>query len=387
MRIALRPSGGRGDYELAGSYNEIPASELLGKNMLFQITPNLIVNGKARALKLAGKTRIRPDADGKHAYVVLGSILLLPPPRRELIKTSDRLNELIAGQYTLYAIDVEVISYDSQSVTFVPTNLWAKNQGGVLKIDFSERMAVISSIWAEAATNQSPLSYALTEHFKAVVNSEHSLIQKNALSIQKLLNTDRDVVSSILREFNFTDNLDNAFDGISENSMESELEDVSISPEASLRERIRKWRIQTIRGSSARDFSVQVRKAYDFRCLFSGERFPKIESLSSAGVDGAHILPWSTHQLNSVVNGICLCKQCHWAFDNGLLKIEFISETNDYKLSIPEPIEKVALKENFDLDYFKRNLGLINKSRLPSNTSLWPSPKYINELNKLMPMS
>ncbi len=32
MRIALRPSGGRGDYELAGSDNGLHASELLEKN-------------------------------------------------------------------------------------------------------------------------------------------------------------------------------------------------------------------------------------------------------------------------------------------------------------------------------------------------------------------
>ncbi len=386
MRIALRPSGGRGDYELAGSYNGIAASELLGKNMFFQITPNLIVDGKARTFRLSGKTRIRPE-NGKHAYVVLGSILLLPPPRRELIKTSERLNELISGQYTLFAIDVEIISTDSQSVTFVPTNLWAKNQGGVLKIDFSERMAVISSIWAEAATTQSPLSNVLTEHFKSVIASDHFSIQKYALIIQKLINTDKDVVFYIFRELDFSENFDTSIAGVSENSTDLEIEDTVISPEISLRDRIRKWRMQTIRGSGARDFSMQVRQAYDYRCLFSGERFPKIEPLSSAGVDGAHILPWSTHQLNSVVNGICLCKQCHWAFDNGLLKMEFISNINEYKLSIPTSIENIALKENFDLDFFKRNIGLIDKSRLPREFSLWPSPKYINELNKIMPSS
>jgi HNH endonuclease len=384
MRIALRPSGGRGDYELAGSYNGISASELLGKNILFQITPNFIVDGKARANKLSGKTRIRPE-NGKHAYVILGSILLLPQPRRELIKTSHQLTELITGQYTLAGIDVEILSQDRDNVIFAPTNLWAKNQGGILKIDFSERMAVISSIWSEAASKSSLLSNRITEHYKAVISSDHFAMQTSALSIQKVMNTEKDVIPLILREFNLSDPIDYSLSGITENATDFETEDYTTSPENSFRERIRKWRMQTIRGPGARDFSLQVRKAYDYRCLFSGERFPKIEPLYSAGVDGAHILPWSIHQLNSVVNGVCLCKQCHWAFDNGLLKLDFKPETNDYFLSIPKEIEIIAIKQNFELDLFKRNLGIIDKSRLPKNYSLWPSPKYINELNMVIP--
>ena len=86
MRIALRPSGGRGDYELAGSYNQLHASDLLEKRFFFQITPVLVIDGKAYAKRLSGKPRIRPEG-GKHAYVLIASILLLPPPRRELIKT------------------------------------------------------------------------------------------------------------------------------------------------------------------------------------------------------------------------------------------------------------------------------------------------------------
>lgn len=384
MRIALRPSGGRGDYELAGSYNGISASELLEKKIFFQIAPNLIIDGKARAHRLSGKTRIRPEA-GKHAYVVLGSILLLPPPRRELIKTSHQLTELVTGQYTLAGIDVEIISEDKNKVIFAPTNLWAKNQGGILKIDFSERMAIISSLWSEAGLKSSLLSNSLTAHYKSVISSDHLAIQSNALYIQKIVNTEKDIIPLILREFDLPDTFDYSYTGISENFADFESEDYIVSPESAVRERIRKWRMQTVRGPGARDFSINVRQVYDYRCLFSGERFPKIEPLYSAGVDGAHILPWSTHQLNSVINGICLCKQCHWAFDNGLLRLEFKSEINEYILSIPKEIEMIAIEQHFDLGIFKRNTGIIDKSRLPKNYSLWPSPKYIYELNSIYP--
>ena len=89
MRIALRPSGGRGDYELAGTYNEIKASDLLEKRFFFQITPAITIDGRAVARRLSGKPRIRPDG-GRHAYILISSILLLPTPRRELLKTPKR---------------------------------------------------------------------------------------------------------------------------------------------------------------------------------------------------------------------------------------------------------------------------------------------------------
>jgi hypothetical protein len=71
MRIALRPSGGRGDYELAGSDNGIYASELIDKQFYYQITPGLTIDGKSKVHKLSGKARIRPEKDGLHPYIVM----------------------------------------------------------------------------------------------------------------------------------------------------------------------------------------------------------------------------------------------------------------------------------------------------------------------------
>ena len=141
------------------------------------------------------------------------------------------------------------------------------------------------------------------------------------------------------------------------------------------------WRVQADRGPGAREFSVQVREAYDHRCLFSGERFPKLPAFGGAGVDGAHILPWATHKLNVVRNGLCLCKLCHWAFDNGLLQLDFDDEANLYLLSIPPDIEAAAVPAGLDLDRFSGYLGPIDSTRFPSNQNLWPSVDWIREFN------
>lgn len=382
MRIALRPSGGRGDYELAGSDNGVHASELFEKQFCYQITPSLIIDGKAKAHRLSGKPRIRPEGNGEHPYVVIYSLLLLPPPRRELIKTDNSALTALSRQgYILSGIDVDLVESTATKVVFAPTNIWAKNQGGILKVDFAERMAIISTLWDAASQNKSELGHLILKHRAAAIASDHSGIRAAAIEIQKRFVIDTDVLPLILHEFNLPDYLSIAYTGITDNIEGYESEDNNASPQDSLRERVRKWRKQADRGPGARKFSVDVREAYDYRCLFSGERFPKLEPFDSAGVDGAHILPWSTHELNSVANGICLCKQCHWGFDNGLLKLNFDSQSNSYLLSIPKNVEDIAVKENFDLERFQRNTGVLDKSRLPLDHKLWPSPKHIQEFN------
>jgi putative restriction endonuclease len=380
MRIALRPSGGRGDYELAGSYNRLHASDLLEKRFFFQLTPAITVDGRSAAHRLAGKPRIRPE-EGKHAYILLSSLLLLPPPRRELEKTPNALPRLRTATYTIAGIDVDVLEDKARTVTFSPTTIWAKTRGGLLRVDYAERMAVIAAIWAAADGKRSDLAGFVKEHRSSAVSGDHDRIVNSAKTIQRHFQTDDDVIHLILSAFELPDAKSAAYAGISDSTAGFESEDDTSSPEDSRRERARKWRKQADRGPGARDFSLNVRDAYNYRCLFSGERFPKLPHFDSAGVDGAHILPWSTHQLNSVSNGICLCKLCHWAFDNGLLRLDFDPGQNEYLLSIPRDIEEAAIGAKFDLPRFRPNLGRIERSRLPTNQRLWPSPKHIQEYN------
>ncbi|MBE9181470.1 HNH endonuclease [Oculatella sp. LEGE 06141] len=382
MRIALRPSGGRGDYELAGSDNGVNASELLEKDFYFQITPGLEIDGKAKAHRLSGKPRIRPGLDGKHPYAVIYSILLLPEPRRELIKTPKfALTSLSHKNYILYGIDVDLVETDATKVVFAPTSVWAKSQGGVLKVDFAERMAIINMLWTISSQQSSELSNLIQAHEAAVTTSDHLGIKQTAEKIQKrfLLNTD--VLPQILNKFNLPDYSSSDYTGITDEITGYESEDSDISPLDSQRNRVRKWRRQADRGPDARRFSKDVRDAYGHRCLFSGERLPRLKGFDSPGVDAAHILPWSTYDLNSVRNGICLCKQCHWGFDNGLLKLDFDSSSSNYLLSIPNSIKDIAIKENFDLSSFQKNVGVIDESRLPVNQKQWPSPQYIEAYN------
>ena len=385
MRIALRPSGGRGDYELAGTYNEIKASDLLEKRFFFQITPALTIDGRAVVKRLSGKPRIRPDG-GRHAYILFSSILLVPPPRRELLKTPNASPQLQSRMYTVAGIDIDVVSEEPAAVVFAPKTVWARSRGDLLRIDYASRMAVITALWSAAISRNTEIAALVRNHRTSVSSGDHDRIVDSATAIRNYYDIRNDVLFFLLRDFDLSDAQAVAFAGISDSDVSDELfasEDDLGSARDSRRLRAQKWRVQADRGPGAREFSIRVREAYDYRCLFSGERFPKLPAFDTAGVDGAHILPWATHKLNAMRNGLCLCKLCHWAFDNGLLRVDFDDEANLYLLSIPPDIEAVAGPVGLDLTRFESYLGPLDSARLPANQNLWPSVDWIREFNSI----
>jgi hypothetical protein len=57
---------------------------------------------------------------------------------------------------------------------------------------------------------------------------------------------------------------------------------------------------------------------------------------------------------------------------------------NQYVLQIPDKMKSAASTARFDLAYFESLAGPIPVDRLPSNKAAWPSPQYLDELNKFM---
>lgn len=161
-------------------------------------------------------------------------------------------------------------------------------------------------------------------------------------------------------------------------------EDVHVDPAEARVVRVRQWRLAAVRGSSATAFRRDVREAYDYRCMFTGQRLPRTDATSTAGVDAAHILPWSRFDLDATKNGLCLNKQCHWAFDEGLFRLSFDETENAYVVSIPNPIRLAAIAATFDIESFDTIVGRIPQNRLPKNNAVWPSKPYLTELNRFL---
>jgi putative restriction endonuclease len=66
-------------------------------------------------------------------------------------------------------------------------------------------------------------------------------------------------------------------------------------------------------------FRKAIVTLYEHRCSLCG-----IRMLTPDGhtvVDAAHIVPWKESYDDHPINGMCLCKLCHWSFDEGLMSV------------------------------------------------------------------
>jgi len=80
-------------------------------------------------------------------------------------------------------------------------------------------------------------------------------------------------------------------------------------------------------------FRKAIVHLYDYRCAFC--RLRVIKTLSQSIVDGAHIKPFSQFYDSHINNGISLCKNHHWAFDQGWFAID-----NEYKIIVASDLEE-----------------------------------------------
>lgn len=101
-------------------------------------------------------------------------------------------------------------------------------------------------------------------------------------------------------------------------------------------------------------FRKEVLRAYSCKCAVCLVSNPKF-------LDAAHILPAAMGDDDSVNNGICLCKNHHIAFDNGILKISpdgdvVVVEDSGIKVEFtkiryPKNNEDYPLEDNLKLRY------------------------------------
>ena len=66
-------------------------------------------------------------------------------------------------------------------------------------------------------------------------------------------------------------------------------------------------------------FRKAIVSLYEHRCALCGIRMLTPEGHTI--VEAAHIVPWHETQDDSPTNGLCLCRLCHWSFDEGLMSV------------------------------------------------------------------
>lgn len=102
----------------------------------------------------------------------------------------------------------------------------------------------------------------------------------------------------------------------------------------------------------------------------------------SSGVDAAHILPWAEYDLNSVSNGLCLSKLCHWAFDAGILQLTFDDPSSKYQLQLSTAALSAESDGLLKLNGLKDIQGVVSTSLLPKDSANWPKPSFLKVYNE-----
>jgi putative restriction endonuclease len=119
------------------------------------------------------------------------------------------------------------------------------------------------------------------------------------------------------------------------------------------------------RGREAR-FRLAVVPAYNYTCALTGYRLVTVRSGSI--VDAAHIHQFADSRNNHPRNGIALCKNAHWLFDEGLWSL-----SDDYKVIVAI---KRFHESGADALLLSRMAG--QAVHLPSDKSYWPDPAHLS---------
>jgi len=118
-------------------------------------------------------------------------------------------------------------------------------------------------------------------------------------------------------------------------------------------------------GREAR-FRVRVVTAYSYTCALTGYRLTTIGAGSI--VDAAHIHEFRDSRNNDPGNGIALCKNAHWTFDQGLWTI-----SDDFRVVVAAG--RFTEAGPIQADLLKNHHG--RRLHLPRDKALWPDPIHL----------
>lgn len=139
---------------------------------------------------------------------------------------------------------------------------------------------------------------------------------------------------------------------------------LAVPPNTIVKEDARLYEAARERGREAR-FRLIVVPAYNYTCALTGYRLVTIDS--GCIVDAAHIHQFADSRNNHPRNGLALCKNAHWMFDEGLWSLD-----DDYRVLI-EPKRFDESGADALLLATKANKRIF----LPANPNYWPDKAHL----------
>jgi hypothetical protein len=385
MRISRRPSGGRGEYELAGTQGKVRARDLQNYFITLDLPGGLIIPTRIRVIDQGGKLRLRLKGAEIQIQRQITAAFLMPDSQREF-------GVLGAGEPVLQEAAYAVEHIDVDSVTTLPREMMAVMR--VSKIIVANRSHLAEEVSLRDRANMLKEAWKRRQEFPeeiaAVLQRHETMVRAGNVGRAAL------AAASQIRAQVFERSADlgivygergDVLPKLAE-TLQYQLPKPSIildnvDPEdIDLKRRTAKeWkRWANARGPANAKFRRKVREAYQSTCFICGARYPHTPYTSLPGVDAAHILPWSEYDLDEVYNGLCLCKLHHWAFDEAVIRIRFTGECYVSEMPDRAAQEIAARSPNFSLNRLRENLGVIPEARLPLDMQLWPRPQLLEML-------
>lgn len=134
---------------------------------------------------------------------------------------------------------------------------------------------------------------------------------------------------------------------------------LSIPPDDVVKADAKLYEADRDRGREAR-FRLTIVPAYNYTCALTGYRCVTVDAGSI--VDAAHIHQFANSRNNHPQNGIALCKNAHWLFDQGLWSL-----TDDYRVIVASD----RFHESGDEAMLLHRIGG-KQIHLPVDSSYWP---------------
>jgi hypothetical protein len=386
MRISRRTSGGRGEYEISGTLQGRRAADLEGCLLSLDFPNGLLIHTRIRVVKQGGKLRLRLDGANIHIQRQVAATFMMPDPARETRVLGAGEPVLQEGAYAIEHIEVDkmVLAAPGSAVLTV-SKITCVNQSHLgEEIDLRNRAALLQEVWNKRREFTDDIASKIGEH-ETLIRGGHINSPAEALvgQIQRTV-SERSADIGIVYSAR-GDVLPKLGEALNYQVPQPLLSIESVDPEdIELKKRTAKeWkRWANARGPASARFKQDVRRAYQATCVICGAHYPPTP-YNSAGVDAAHILPWSDYELDEIFNGLCLCKIHHWAFDEAVI---CINHTNGkYVSEIPEEAEDAIRASDplFSLDALRRDLGIIPAERLPKDRRLWPRPELLAKLSEI----
>jgi hypothetical protein len=381
LSIHKMPSEGRGEYEVTGRQGETVAGSLTGR----QFVLSTAFGSKRTEVVLGvqgGKRRLRllPKSGMPQIPRQIAALLLLPQSTREESRVSSALPVLLSGRYIMdLEFHLDALTNDLAEIT--PVAVIARsgdvhNADSMQVVDVEDRYARILAVAALADSLPSPLSHLISDYFDLVTRFDR--VGKDVeRKVSHVIAALQDIEVEYLPGSDPLPALESLL-GIVKTPMTipTPQETPSDSPEIALRsEHI--YRLRKTRGKGAAKFKAEVQDAYDRTCAFCGLKAPGIKGRMFPGVDAAHILPWGNYDLDVVQNGLMLCKQHHWAFDNHLLTLRH--SNGEYFVDAAPDVHQLFADDALTLEILMSAVGEIPEDRLP-RANMRPEPRYILEL-------